>query len=46
MKLDFLRMSQEGVNWVQHLPKYQATLNEDPKEVLQYKTPFEVHYTL
>ena len=30
---------------MQHLPPYQAILNEDLKEVLQYKTSFEVYDT-
>ena len=45
MEFDLLEMSQKGVNWVKHLPTYQSILNEDPKEVLEYKTPFEVYYT-
>ena len=31
---------QKGVNWVKKLPKYQQVLNEYPKEVLGYLTPF------
>ena len=37
-------MGSKGVNWVERLPNYQRILNEDPKEVLAYKTPFEVYF--
>ena len=37
-------MGSKGINWVQRLPNYQRILNEDPKEVLAYKTPFEVYF--
>ncbi|XP_078366006.1 SCAN domain-containing protein 3-like [Oculina patagonica] len=44
MAYDFLRMSKKGVNWVKQLSIYQSILNEDPKEVLKYKTAFQVYY--
>ena len=44
MAYDFLRISKKGVNWVKQLPIYQSILNEDPKEVLKYKTAFQVYY--
>ena len=33
-----------GLNWVKELPEYQKVLNDDPKEVLGYLTPFQVYY--
>ena len=37
-------MGRKGLNWVKALPEYQNILNEDPKEVLQYKSPFEIYF--
>ena len=39
------RMGNKGVNWAEELPNYQRILNANPKEVLCYKTPFEIYYT-
>ena len=44
MTYDFLRMSKKGVNWMKELPIYQRVLNEEPKEVLKYKSAFQVYY--
>ena len=44
MEYDFIQMGAKGVNWAESLPNYQGILNEDPKEVLAYKTPFEVYF--
>ena len=44
MKYDIIQMDSKGVNWVQKLPNYQRILNEAPKEVSAYKTPFEVYF--
>lgn len=44
MEYDFIQMGAKGVNWAQSLRNYQRILNEDPKEVLAYKTPFEVYF--
>ena len=44
MDYDIIQMGSKGVNWVQRLPNYQGILNEDPKEVLAYKTSFEVYF--
>ena len=41
---DFIKMGEKGVNWVKSLPTYQRILNNDPKEVLSHKTPFEVYF--
>ena len=42
MECDFLEMGKIGLNWAKALPEYQRILNEEPKEVLKYKSPFEV----
>ncbi|XP_022806163.1 KRAB-A domain-containing protein 2-like [Stylophora pistillata] len=44
MEYDFQKMSQDGVNWAKQLPLYQRILNNDPKEVIAYKTPFEIYF--
>ncbi len=44
MAYDFLRMSKKGMNWVKQLLIYQSVFNEDRKEVLKYKTTFQVYY--
>lgn len=41
---DFLVMGKAGVNWVKSLPEYARSLNEDPKEELSWKSPFEIYY--
>ena len=40
---DFLVMGKAGVNWVKSLPEYARSLNEDPKEELSWKSPFEIY---
>ena len=37
-------MGKKGLNWAKALPEYQKILNEEPKEVLKYKSPFEVYF--
>ena len=44
MEYDFLKMGEKGLNWAKALPEYQKILNEEPKEVLMYKSPFEVYF--
>lgn len=44
MEYDLLKMGKKGLNWAKALPDYQRILNEDPKEVLKYKSPFEVYF--
>ena len=44
MEYDFIKMGEKVVNWVKNLPTYQRILNNDPKEVLSHKTPFEVYF--
>lgn len=41
---DFLVMGKAGVNWVKSLPEYARSLNEDPKEELSWKSPFQIYY--
>ena len=44
MEYDFVQIGAKGVNWAQSLPSYQYILNKDLKEVLAYKTRFEVYF--
>ena len=44
MEYDLNKMGRTGVNWVKQLPLYQQILNNDPKEVIAYKTPFEIYF--
>ena len=37
-------MGKAGVNWVKSLPEYARSLNEDSKEELSGKSPFEIYY--
>ncbi|KAL9957913.1 hypothetical protein ACROYT_G034868 [Oculina patagonica] len=41
---DLLTMKNGGANWVKSLQKYAKTLNEEPREELSWKSPFEVYY--
>lgn len=41
---DLVTCQRNGVNWVKHLQSYSRVLNEDPKEVLSWMSPFEVYY--
>lgn len=41
---DLLTFQQGGVYWVEHLPVYARIMNEDPKEVLYWMSPFQVYY--
>lgn len=41
---DLVNCQRKEVNWVKHLPSYSPVLNEDPKEVLSWMSPFEVYY--
>ena len=45
IEYDFIKLSKEGFNWVENLANYQRILNEDPKEVLGYRSPFEVYFS-
>ena len=37
-------MRKTGVNWAKRLPEYARTLNQEVKEELFWKCPFEVYY--
>ena len=41
---DLLVNKQKGINWVKELPSYTKLLIEDPKEVLGWKSPFEIFF--
>ena len=44
MEYDLLKMGKKVLNWAKALPGCQNILNDDPKEVLQYKSPFEIYF--
>lgn len=44
IEYDLAKMCDKNVSWASGLPIYQRILNEDPKEVLAYKTPFQVYF--
>ena len=37
-------MGRRGVNWAKSLPNYARMLNEDAREELGWKSPFEIYY--
>ena len=41
---DLNKMGKNGVNWVKQLPLYQNILNNDPKELIAYKTTIEIYF--
>ena len=43
MEYDLQKIGQYGVKWEKQLLLYQRILNNDPKEVIAYKTPFEIY---
>ena len=43
MEYNLQKIGQYGVKWEKQLPLYQRILNNDPKEVIAYKTPFEIY---
>lgn len=44
MEYDLLNIGKKGLNWSKALPEYQNILNKDPKEVLEYRSPFEIYF--
>ena len=44
IEYDLNKMGKDGVNWVKQLSLYQIILNNDPKEVIAFKTPFEIYF--
>ena len=44
MEYDLRKIRQDGVNWAKQLPLYQRILTNNLKEVIAYKTPFEIYF--
>ena len=44
LRYDSLAMKKAGVNWVKALPSCTEALNQDPKEELAWKSPFEIYF--
>ena len=44
MEYDLQKTGEDSVNWAKQLPLYHRILNNDPKEVMAYKTPFEIYF--
>ena len=44
MEYDLQKIGQDGVNWAKQVPLYQRILNNDPKEVIAYKTTFDIYF--
>ncbi|KAL9983848.1 hypothetical protein ACROYT_G006088 [Oculina patagonica] len=41
---DFINLGKKGVNWASNLDAYNRILNEESKEELGWKSPFEVYF--
>ena len=41
---DLIQQKKTGVNWVKSLPDYMKCLNNEKKEELGWKSPFEIYY--
>ena len=41
---DLIQQKKTGVNWVKSLPDYMKYLNNEKKEELGWKSPFEIYY--
>ena len=44
MEYDLQKIRQDGVNWAKQLSLYQRILTNNLKEVIAYKTPFEIYF--
>ena len=44
MEYDLQKIGQDGVKRAKQLPLYQRILNNDPKEVIAYKTSFQIYF--
>ncbi|KAJ8307858.1 LOW QUALITY PROTEIN: hypothetical protein KUTeg_014591 [Tegillarca granosa] len=44
IRFDSLRSSSSGSNWVKRLPDVAEAINNQPKEVLAYQTPFQCYF--
>jgi hypothetical protein len=43
-KLHFDLLAKAGVNWAQKLPEYAKTINDEPRECLAWRSPFQVYF--
>ena len=43
-KLNLLKRTSKGSNWVKDLPKVLNSMNTTAKEVLNYQTPFDIFF--
>ena len=43
---DMIKMQKNKVNWVKNLPMYVKYLNNDKREELSWKNPFQLYYGL
>ena len=41
---DFINIGKKGVNWAANLTSYNRIVNEESKEELGWKSPFEVYF--
>ena len=44
IQYDLVQKGNEGVNWAEQIPSYCGILNNDVKEELGYRSPFDVYY--
>lgn len=44
MMYDLMTQKKSGVNWVKNLPQYMKALNNDKREELGWRSPFEVYF--
>ena len=44
IQYDLVQKGNEGVNWAEQIPSYCEILNNDVKEELGYRSPFDVYY--
>jgi len=43
---DFINLGKKGVNWASNLASYNHILNEEGKDKLGWKSPFEIYFGL
>ena len=41
---DFINLGKKGVSWASNLASYSRILNEESKEELGWKSPFDVYF--
>lgn len=44
IKYDSIKLGKKGVNWVANLGAYNRILNDESKEELGWKSPFEIYF--